>query len=77
MMVEASHLVKYLNNVVEQDLRMVQRATRPTLGFKSFDAAWHTVGGIELMHMMQKGPMVIEAGAEGLTAADQFYALAA
>jgi putative transposase len=47
------------------------------LGFKSFETAQHTLAGIELMHMLRKGQMVGEAGAEGLTAAAQFYALAA
>jgi DDE domain len=69
--------VKYLYNVVEQDHGAVKRATRPTLGYKSFDAAQRTLAGIELMHMIKKRLMVVEAGAEGLTAADQFYALAA
>jgi putative transposase len=69
--------VKYLNNVVEQDHGAVKRATRPTLGFKSFDAAQRTLAGIELMHMIKKRQMVVEAGAEGLIAAAQFYALAA
>src|SRR5256712_1311141 len=40
--------VKYLNNVVEQDHRSVKRVTRPMLGFKAFDAAQHTLAGIEL-----------------------------
>src|SRR5918911_2195989 len=31
--------IKYLNNVVEQDHRGVQRVKRPMLGFKSFEAA--------------------------------------
>ena len=30
---------KYLNNIVEQDHRAIKRVTRPTLGFKAFDAA--------------------------------------
>ena len=33
--------------------------------------------GIELMHMIKKKQMVVEAGDEGRTAAKQFYALAA
>ena len=33
--------------------------------------------GIELMHMIQKKQLVVEAGEEGLTAADVFSALAA
>jgi putative transposase len=69
--------VKYLNNLVEQDHRAVKRVTRPMLGFKSFDAAQGTLAGIELMHMIKKGQMMIEAGDEGLTAAEQFYSLAA
>ena len=69
--------VKYLNNMVEQDHRAVKRVTRPMLGFKSFDAAHRTLVGIELMHMLKKKQLVVEAGAEGRTAAEQFYDLAA
>ena len=69
--------VKYLNNMVEQDHRGVKRVTRPMLGFKSFAAADATLVGIELMHMLKKRQLVIEEGGEGLTAAEQFYALAA
>jgi putative transposase len=69
--------VKYLNNIVEQDHRAVKRVTRPMLGFKSFEAAQSTLVGIELMHMLKKRQLVVEAGAKGLTAAEQFYMLAA
>jgi putative transposase len=68
--------VKYLNNMVEQDHRAIKRVTRPMLGFKSFDAAQATLAGIELMHMIKKQQMVVEVEDEGLTAAEQFYALA-
>ena len=68
--------VKYLNNIVEQDHRAVKRVTRPMLGFKAFDAAQATLTGIELMHMLRKGQLA--GGSEqGLTATEQFYALAA
>jgi putative transposase len=68
--------VKYLNNMVEQDHRGVKRVTRPMLGFKSFDAAQSTIVGIELVHMLRKGQL--EEGVEqGLSVAEQFYALAA
>jgi putative transposase len=70
-------LLRYLNNVVEQDHRAVKRVTRPMLGFKSFDAAQDTLVGIELMHRSKKRQMVMEAGDEGLTAAELFYSLAA
>jgi putative transposase len=68
--------VRYLNNLVEQDHRAVKRLTRPMLGFKSVEAAQCTLAGIELMHMLRKGQWT--GGAEqALTAAEQFYALAA
>jgi hypothetical protein len=47
------------------------------LGFKSFVAAHDTLVGIELMHMLKKQQRMAAEGAEGLTAAAQFYALAA
>jgi transposase-like protein len=65
------------DHTIEQDHRGVKRVTRPMLGFKAFDAAQGTLVGIELMHMIRKKQMVIEAGEEGLTAAEQFYSLAA
>jgi putative transposase len=69
--------VKYLNNLVEQDHRAVKRVTQPMLGFKAFDAAQATLAGIELMHMLKKRQLLGEAGAKGLTAAEQCYMLAA
>jgi putative transposase len=69
--------IKYLNNIVEQDHRGVKRVTRPMLGFKSFEAAQSTLTGIELMHMLKKRQMMVAEGDEGLTAAEQFYTLAA
>jgi putative transposase len=66
--------VKYLNNIVEQDHRAIKRITRPILGFKSFRAACAILAGIELMHMIRKGQFML-AG-EGMSFADQFYALA-
>jgi putative transposase len=65
------------NNIVEQDHRGVKRVTRPMLGFKAFATAQDTLVGIELMHMMKKRQMVVQEGDEGLTAAEQFYSLAA
>ena len=69
--------VKYLNNIVEQDHRAIKRVTRLMLGFKAFEAAQRTLVGIELMHMLKKGQLVIADGVEGLTPAEQFYLLAA
>jgi putative transposase len=67
---------KYLNNLVEQDHRAVKRIVRPMLGFKSFRSARRTLAGIELMHMLKKGQMISHNGQE-LSAAEQFYSLAA
>ncbi len=47
------------------------------LGFKSFDAAQNTLTGIELMRMIKKKQMRLEEEGKGLSAAEQFYALAA
>jgi transposase-like protein len=69
--------VKYVNHLIEQDQRGVKRVTRLMLGFKSFAAAQAALSGIELMHMLKKGQLVGEEGVEGLTPAEQFYALAA
>jgi len=69
--------VTYLHNIVEQDHRAVKRVTRPMLGFKAFEAARATLAGIELMHRRKKRQLIVEAGDEGLTAAEQFYSLAA
>jgi hypothetical protein len=47
------------------------------LGSKAFDAAQCTLAGVELMHMIKKRQLVVEAGDEGITAAELFYSLAA
>ena len=52
--------VKYLNNIVEQDHRAVKRITKSMLGFKSFQSAKNILAGIELMHMIRKGQMMME-----------------
>jgi putative transposase len=69
--------IKYLNNLVEQDHRGVKRVTRPIRGFKSFEAARGALVGIELMHMLKKGQMVVKQEEESLTPAAQFDILAA
>jgi transposase-like protein len=68
--------IKYLNNIVEQDHRAVKRITKPMMGFKPFRAASNVLAGIELMHMIRKGQMIVTKGDER-SFADQFYALAA
>ena len=67
--------VKYLNNIVEQDHRAIKRLTRPMLNFKSFRTARSILAGIELMHMIRKGQLLLQ-GCTELSFADQFYTLA-
>jgi IS6 family transposase len=47
--------VKYLNNLIEQDHRFIKRLVKPGLGFFSFETAWHTLQGYEVMNMVRKG----------------------
>ena len=68
--------IKCLNNLVEQDHRAIKRIVRPMLGFKTFNSARRTLRGIELTHMIKKGQRVF-GGNQDLSAAGQFYALAA
>ena len=49
--------VKYLNNIVEQDHRFIKRLVKPGMGFFSFETAWRTLQGYEVMHMLRKGQM--------------------
>ncbi|HFO2534833.1 TPA: IS6 family transposase [Yersinia enterocolitica] len=67
---------KYLNNLVEQDHRNIKRRIRPMLGFKSFRRAQTILAGIELLHMIRKG-QYRHLQSERLSAAEQFYLLAA
>jgi putative transposase len=68
--------IKYLNNLVKQDQRSIKRIVQPMMGFKSFPSARVTLQGIELMHMIKKGQMISIDG-QALSAAEQFYSLAA
>lgn len=47
--------VRYLNNVVEQDHRVIKRRVRAMQGFRSFHCAWRTIQGIETVSMIRKG----------------------
>ncbi|MBJ8031691.1 IS6 family transposase [Bacillus cereus group sp. N21] len=51
--------IKYLNNIVEQDHRFIKRRVRSMLGFKSFKTAISILSGVEAMHMMKKGQLVL------------------
>jgi IS6 family transposase len=47
--------VQYLNNVLEQDHRAIKRRVKASQNFRSFWAAWRTIGGYEAIHMISKG----------------------
>jgi hypothetical protein len=64
---------QYLDNVIEQDRRAIERLVRPMRGFQSFPSARVTLHGIELAHVLEKGQMVDPRG----SVAEQFYSLAA
>jgi len=45
---------KYLNNIVEQDHRFIKWRIINGLGFKNFESAQATLGGIEVVRMIRK-----------------------
>ncbi|MET7020659.1 IS6 family transposase [Bacillus mycoides] len=51
--------VKYLNNIVEQDHRFIKRRVRSMLGLKSFRTAKSILSGIEAMHIIKKGQLIL------------------
>ena len=63
--------IKYLNNIVEQDHRLIKKITKPMKGFKSFNAARATLAGIELHHMLRKRQYIGEETC--ITVWDKFY----
>jgi putative transposase len=67
-------VVKYLNNIVEQDHRAIKRMTKAMLEFNAFYSATITIAGIEIMHMIYKGQL---RPTGKLPPAQQFYSLAA
>jgi putative transposase len=66
----------YLNNRIEQDHRAIKRRVRPMMGLKSMSSARMILGGIEMVHMMQKGQAKY-ACAQQLSLVEQFERLAA
>ena len=66
---------KYLNNIVEQDHRAIERVTRLMLGFKTFRCARIIIAGIETMHMIRKGQLA-DIKDRTSSAANRFYSLA-
>ncbi len=50
-------LVKYVNNLIEQDHRFIKRLIKPGMGFFSVETAGRTLQGYEVMNMIRKGQM--------------------
>ena len=48
----------YLNNIVEQDHRMVKWRIVQGLGFKEFESARRTISGIEVIRMIKKDQLL-------------------
>ena len=49
---------KYLNNIVEQDHRMIKWRVLLGLGFKEFESAKRTISGIEVVRMIKKNQLL-------------------
>jgi transposase-like protein len=45
--------------IVEQDHRNIKSRLRPMLGFKQFENAASTIGGVELIHRIRKGQFAL------------------
>lgn len=54
--------VKYLNNVIEQDHRLIKKKVRMSQCFKRFHTAERTPEGIEAVNMIRKGQVKRLAG---------------
>ncbi|EJR97342.1 IS6 family transposase [Bacillus mycoides] len=51
--------VKYLNNIVEQGHRFIKKRVRSMLGLESFRTAKSILSGIEAMHIIKKGQLIL------------------
>ena len=56
--------VQYVNNILEQDHRAINKRITAKQGFRSFGAARRTIDGYEAVHMMRKGQVGWVAGKE-------------
>ena len=53
---------QYLNNIVEQDHREIERRCASMLGFKMFESASVTLAAIELAHQIRKRQFLFGPG---------------
>jgi transposase-like protein len=68
--------VKYLNDIIEQDHRVIKPLIRPMFGFQTFSCARILLAGIETVNMIKKGQLDCPDG-QVASSADQFYSRAA
>jgi transposase-like protein len=47
-------MIKYLNNIVEQDHRLIKRVRKSKLELLNFESASALISGVEIMHMLYK-----------------------
>ncbi len=47
--------VPYLNNIIEQDHRVIKKRITASLGFRSAQGAYRTIEGYEAMHAIRTG----------------------
>ena len=64
--------VKYLNSIIEEDHRFINKLIKQMKGFKSIGSVSATLDGIEVVHMIRKQ----QFGTSGQLAFQQFAALA-
>ena len=57
--------VQYVNNIVEQDHRVIKRRVTAKQGFRAFHAARRTIQGYAAMHMIRKGQARWVSGSDG------------
>jgi IS6 family transposase len=69
-------MIKYLNNIIEQDHRFIKKIIIPMLGFKNFESACSTISGIESMHMIHKGQAGTSTVAEEVALINQLFCVA-
>ena len=69
-------MIKYLNNIIEQDHRHIKKVTNHMLRFKSFQSACSVISGIEAMHMIHKGQAGTSNATEEVALINQLFHVA-
>lgn len=53
-------LVRYLNNIVEQDYRFIKKRVCSMLEFNSYKTATSILSGVEALHIIKKGQIDLQ-----------------